>query len=418
MGQQKSKGQGKDKAFGKGQGPIGVPKKEDITMNEKDNVVEAFSAAGPEINKILIGYQNYKEKLERECGKQFGGLKAFKKENREKFAKCRKMAAVNSAKAYINALQSFAGRCKSGPWDTDACLKRLNVELVDAKQRLQKAQSKLKEDITMKDIDKLVDEVFDGGFDQFAKGRKVEKKIDRILDSVELTIHSTLDGKIDVSHEDFPMGPGEYAGSGFDDSDYDSGPSKDDNPQKMSNDINHVPNQNAGQLLKTVRDELSEGMVWKMIAEMRKDQKYKEFFRSMLKKHGYDSPADIPEGKKKAFFNAIDAAWKAANEMFVRREQDMEDDEELEEGFKSGMKKVGSAFKRAGKATLKVAGCGAAQNNYTEVRNKKMQLKMQLKDCIKQNGPSDIKCKNLSRNLSFIDTKIERAKKAVEASCK
>jgi len=228
----------------------------------------------------------------------------------------------------------------------------------------------------MKDVDKLVDEVFDGGFDQFAKERKVEKKIDRILDSVELTVHSTLDGKIDVSHEDFPMGPGEYAGSGFDDSEYDSGPSKEDNPQKISNDINHVPNQKAGELLKSVRDELSEGMVWKMIAEMRKDEKYKSYFRSMLKKHGYNSPADIPEGKKKDFFNAVDAGWKAANEQFIRpsggtktygggigikgttkrgglgftsgsstkggfgmikgrpNEQDMEDDEELEEKCK------------------------------------------------------------------------------------
>ena len=42
--------------------------------------------------------------------------------------------------------------------------------------------------------------------------------------------------------------------------------------------------------------------------------KYQEFFKSMLKKHGYNSPADIPADKKKEFFNMIDKKWKAKEE--------------------------------------------------------------------------------------------------------
>jgi hypothetical protein len=41
---------------------------------------------------------------------------------------------------------------------------------------------------------------------------------------------------------------------------------------------------------------------------------YKAYFKSMLKKHGYDSPADIPADKKDDFFNAVDKGYKAKNE--------------------------------------------------------------------------------------------------------
>jgi hypothetical protein len=44
------------------------------------------------------------------------------------------------------------------------------------------------------------------------------------------------------------------------------------------------------------------------------DTKYQEYFRGMLKKHGYDSPADIPDDKKDDFFNAVDAGYKAKDE--------------------------------------------------------------------------------------------------------
>lgn len=44
------------------------------------------------------------------------------------------------------------------------------------------------------------------------------------------------------------------------------------------------------------------------------DTKYQAYFRSMLKKHGYTSPSDIPDDKKDDFFNMVDRGWKADNE--------------------------------------------------------------------------------------------------------
>lgn len=44
------------------------------------------------------------------------------------------------------------------------------------------------------------------------------------------------------------------------------------------------------------------------------DTEYQKYFKSMLKKHGYDSPADIPDEKKDDFFNAVDRGWTAEDE--------------------------------------------------------------------------------------------------------
>ena len=44
------------------------------------------------------------------------------------------------------------------------------------------------------------------------------------------------------------------------------------------------------------------------------DSDYQEYFKKMLQKHGYDSPADIPDDKKDDFFNAVDAGYSAKNE--------------------------------------------------------------------------------------------------------
>jgi hypothetical protein len=48
---------------------------------------------------------------------------------------------------------------------------------------------------------------------------------------------------------------------------------------------------------------------------MRISEDYKTYFKSMLKKHGYNSPADIPADKKKEFFNAVDKGWKGKGEV-------------------------------------------------------------------------------------------------------
>lgn len=51
-------------------------------------------------------------------------------------------------------------------------------------------------------------------------------------------------------------------------------------------------------------------------SQMRKeeDEGYQKYFKSMLKKHGYTSPNDIPDEKKDDFFNAVDRGWHAADE--------------------------------------------------------------------------------------------------------
>lgn len=51
-----------------------------------------------------------------------------------------------------------------------------------------------------------------------------------------------------------------------------------------------------------------------MIKEANGDSDYEAYFRDMLKKHGYDSPADIPDDKKADFFNAVDKGYSAQNE--------------------------------------------------------------------------------------------------------
>lgn len=158
-----------------------------------------------------------------------------------------------------------------------------------------------REDITMDKVDKMVDEVFDGGFAQFGKMRQVEKQVDKLIDLIVIECGGPL---MSEDEED-----------GFEGSEYDDdAPAKEDDSRKLANDINTVPNQNAGNLLKSVHDELSEAAIWKTIAEMRINENYKKYFKLMLKKHGYNSPADIPDDKKKEFFNAVDKGWKGVKE--------------------------------------------------------------------------------------------------------
>lgn len=62
------------------------------------------------------------------------------------------------------------------------------------------------------------------------------------------------------------------------------------------------------------------------------DTKYQQYFRMMLKKFGYNSPADIPDDKKDDFFNAVDAGYKAKDESMKTFEVDTvteSDDQEM-----------------------------------------------------------------------------------------
>lgn len=203
-----------------------------------------------------------------------------------------------------------------------------------------------KEGNTMDNIDKLVDEVFSGGFHTFGRVRKAEKKIDMLLDNVDLgkgsinttgrpydhpikmKVVTTPDGKAEINIDDnvaatveggtleeCGMGPMMNEDDGFADSEYDEGPAKEDDPKKVSNDINHVPNQKVGGLLKSVHDELSEATVWQMVAEMRKDVRYKRFFVSMMKENGFSSLDELPV----EFVDAVNNAWNEAWQHPIRR---------------------------------------------------------------------------------------------------
>lgn len=44
------------------------------------------------------------------------------------------------------------------------------------------------------------------------------------------------------------------------------------------------------------------------------DNEYQQVFKDMLKKYGVESPRDLPEDKRKAFFDDVDAAWKSGKE--------------------------------------------------------------------------------------------------------
>ena len=72
------------------------------------------------------------------------------------------------------------------------------------------------------------------------------------------------------------------------------------------------------------------------------DTAYEKFFMKALKKHGYKSPEDIPDDKKKEFFDYIDKNWKAKGETVIKAK-------------KTGMTKSGRADGRtkAYKETVK-----------------------------------------------------------------
>ncbi len=191
----------------------------------------------------------------------------------------------------------------------------------------------------MDKIDQLVDEVFDGGFHTFGKVRKAEKKIDRLLDDMDISVPgrpydhpikmkvvTTIDGKAEVNVDDNNSATVESDGleecgvggpmmseDNFEDSEYDGGPEKADNPQKVTNDINQVPNQNVGALLKSVHDELSEATLWRMVAEMRKTPAYKRYFLSMMEKFEGEGDEIID------YVDAVNHAWNEAWQHPIRR---------------------------------------------------------------------------------------------------
>ncbi len=231
----------------------------------------------------------------------------------------------------------------------------------------------------MDNIIKLVDEVFDGGFNQFGKIRSAEKQIDILLEKVKdvdlgkgslsttgrpydhpikARVVPSLDGKAEVAVDEC-AGPLMSEEEGFEASEYDEGPAKEEDPKKLSNKINTVPNQNVGGLLKSIHGQLT---------EMRINEDYKAYFKSMLKKYGYNSPADIPADKKKEFFNAIDKGWKGK-------------DEKVEEGRVGD---VAGAFKK--EKEIKKSGMNPAQKKMAWAKH---MVSMCKKDAVRHKWPPE-----------------------------
>jgi len=185
----------------------------------------------------------------------------------------------------------------------------------------------------VKETMKLVDEIFDEGFENYGKLKEAEKQLDLILDMCgKMHKEQEDDEEVDFGKgtttgrpydhpvkmrvragvaegEGSAMGPVSQAG--FVDSEYDEGPSKEDNPQKKQNVINTVPNQDIAKLYMTVRKQLEEVM---KLSEEDKSE-YKVFFNKMLNKFGVNSPTELSADKKKEFFNAVDKGWKGEKEV-------------------------------------------------------------------------------------------------------
>ena len=70
-----------------------------------------------------------------------------------------------------------------------------------------------------------------------------------------------------------------------------------------------------------------------------KEEDYKTFFKSMLDKEGIKSIGDLDDEKKKAFFNKVDAAWKAKGE--TKANESLSEKGEYQVFFRKMMDKEG-----------------------------------------------------------------------------
>ena len=121
------------------------------------------------------------------------------------------------------------------------------------------------------EIEQAVDEVFDGGFDKFGRSLSVERQVDEILDKFSAPINTVKKG--DVVN------------------------------------VKVSPTMQGG-----VDVRISESEVIDIMVDILESEDYKAYFRAKLRDAGYDSPADIPDDKKKEFFKAVDRGWKSEDE--------------------------------------------------------------------------------------------------------
>jgi len=147
-------------------------------------------------------------------------------------------------------------------------------------------------DQNVKYASELVDIAFDEGFDTFTKLKIAEGEMERLLDMCGKK-HTTECG--DMSEDSEEMDGEEYI---------------EKPPITGDNDIDHVPNQHVGTLYNSIRKQLGEFRNLTLEGQ----EEYRAYFKSMLKKFGVTSPAQLDDQKKKQFFAAVSKGWKGVKE--------------------------------------------------------------------------------------------------------
>jgi hypothetical protein len=90
---------------------------------------------------------------------------------------------------------------------------------------------------------------------------------------------------------------------------------------EVENEIDNVPDQDLESLHKSVVDQLTKDeltptqeAIAVSISKLIREEKYRDFFKKMMKNWNIDSIEDLSDEKKKKFFDAVDKAWKADKE--------------------------------------------------------------------------------------------------------
>lgn len=158
---------------------------------------------------------------------------------------------------------------------------------------------------------KLVDMIFDEGFETYSKIKVAVKKVDVILDSLnecgcmgQRSLYDDND-ELDTTDEYEPL-------EGIP-SEEDEG--QDDFEDKITNDIPSEPNQVLAVQANQLSDEMGgdeEDVYESLIVGLLEDRRaeYRKYFLAKLHSYGVKSPAQLSPERKKQFFNAIKAGWK------------------------------------------------------------------------------------------------------------
>ena len=137
----------------------------------------------------------------------------------------------------------------------------------------------------VKEATQLVDTILTGDYSTY---KKVET-VDTILDEVENQIDNIPDQDIEQLHDDI-----------VDELSTDS----EDREEEEETE------EEAMEVMENTVEENMKTAVQLLVTE----EDYREFFKSMLKKFNINSPSDLDDEKKKAFFDAVDKGWKAKKE--------------------------------------------------------------------------------------------------------